>query len=64
MKVKIPKELRALAMLVMSLIFASAIFEKGSILVGGIFLVLLICGVYVHYSVIQKGDYADYDVIG
>jgi len=64
MKIKIPKELLALCMLVMGLVFASAISEQDSVIVGTICLVLIIYGVYFHYSVIQEDNYADYDVIG
>ena len=39
MKVKIPKELLAFAMLVMGLIFVSAIFEQSPIALGAIFLI-------------------------
>jgi hypothetical protein len=64
MKIKIPKELLALGMLLMGLIFVSSIFEHGPIIVGVLCLALIIAGVYVHFSFIQEGDYADYDVIG
>ena len=64
MKVKIPKELLAVAMLVMGLIFVSAIFEQSPIAVGAVCLILIVCGVYFHFTVIQRDDDADYDVIG
>jgi len=63
MKVKIPKELLAFAMLVMGLIFVSAIFEQSPI-VDAVCLILIVCGVYFHFTVIQRDDDADYDVIG
>lgn len=64
MKVKLPRELFALLMLVMGLVFVSAIFEQSPIIIAAICVIWVMCGVYVHFSVIQRGDYADYDVIG
>jgi hypothetical protein len=64
MKVRIPRGLLALGMLLMGLIFVFAIFEQGPIIPGVICLALIVGGVYVHFSFIQDGAYADYDVIG
>ena len=64
MKVKIPKELLAFSMLVMGQIFVSAIFEQSPRAVGAVCLILIVYGVYFHFTVIQQDDDADYDVIG
>jgi hypothetical protein len=64
MKVRIPKEILAPIMIVMGLIFVSAIFEQDSVIVGGICMFFVVSGVYFHFAVIKRDDHIDFDVIG
>jgi len=64
MKVRIPNEILALIMLVMGLIFVSAIFEQDSLIVGSICMVFVVCGIYFHFAVIKRDSHTEFDVIG